>query len=100
MTKNGQRRPRTDPTSRREEETESNDPHLKGGIAHSNTEKDPANWTTGDETMTGAQASYLQTLCEEAGATFDNTLTKAEASLRIDELQKITGRGRQAANER
>jgi len=44
--------------------------------------------------MTGAQASYLKTLSEEAGEEFDPKLSKAEASLRIDELQKKTGRGR------
>ena len=60
----------------------------------SNVEKDPHNWTTGDESMTGAQASYLKTLSEEAGEAFDPKLTKAEASLRIDELQARTGRGR------
>jgi len=60
----------------------------------SNTIKDPADWTTGDETMTGAQASYLKTLSEEAGEGFDPALSKAEASKRIDELQAKTGRGR------
>ena len=60
----------------------------------SNTVKPVENWTTGDETMTGAQASYLQTLCEEAGEEFNPDLTKAEASQRIDELQAKTGRGR------
>ncbi len=44
--------------------------------------------------MTGAQASYLKTLSEEAGETFDDTLTKAEASKRIDALQEATGRGK------
>jgi len=58
-----------------------------------NREKDPKEWVTGDETMTGAQASYLKTLCEEAGETFDETLSKAEASKRIEELQAKTGRG-------
>jgi hypothetical protein len=66
------------------------EPELPSG----NTEKDPDRWTTGGETMTGAQASYLQTLCEEAGEAFDPGLTKAEASKRIDELQAKTGRGR------
>ena len=56
--------------------------------------KDPDDWTTGDEPMTGAQASYLKTLSEEAHADFDAGLTKAEASQRIDELQEKTGRGR------
>ena len=58
-----------------------------------NAEKDPDDWTTGDEAMTGAQASYLKTLSEEAGEDFDETLTKADASKRIDALQAATGRG-------
>lgn len=62
--------------------------------APSNTQKDPHDWTTGNETMTGAQASYLKTLCEEAGEEFDDKLNKAEASLKIDELQNKTGRGK------
>lgn len=56
--------------------------------------KDPDEWVTGDETMTAAQASYLKTLSEEAGEPFEPGLTKAEASKRIDELQRKTGRGR------
>lgn len=59
----------------------------------SNMEKDPKDWTTGDEPMTGAQKSYLKTLSEEAGEEMDENLTKAEASERIDELQQRTGRG-------
>ena len=59
----------------------------------SNTIKDPENWTTGDEPMTGAQKSYLSTLSEEAGEEFDENLSKAEASIKIEELQKKTGRG-------
>jgi len=62
---------------------------------HENPAKDPEDWTTGDEPMTGPQRSYLQTLCQEAEEDFDDTLTKAEASKRIDELQQKTGRGRQ-----
>ncbi len=58
-----------------------------------NAIKDPDHWVTGDEPMTGAQASYLETLSEEAGEQFDPNLTKAEASKRIDELQEKTGRG-------
>ena len=58
-----------------------------------NAEKDPDDWVTGDERMTGAQASYLKTLTEEAGEEFDPELSKAEASKRIDELQEKTGRG-------
>jgi hypothetical protein len=60
----------------------------------SNTQKDPDDWTTGEESMTGAQASYLKTLCEEAGEPFEPGLTKAAASKRIDALQAATGRGR------
>ena len=59
-----------------------------------NTEKDPDEWVTGDEPMTGAQASYLRTLSQEANEPFDETLSKADASKRIDELQERTGRGR------
>ena len=59
----------------------------------SNTQKDPDEWTTGDEPMTGAQASYLRTLSQEADEEFDENLTKADASKRIDELQQKTGRG-------
>lgn len=54
---------------------------------YSNTSKDPADWVTGDEPMTGAQASYLKTLCEEAGVEFEEGLTKAAASERIDQLK-------------
>jgi hypothetical protein len=60
----------------------------------SNTQKDPDEWVTGDEEMTGAQRSYLKTLSDEAGESLDESLTKAEASKRIDELQEKTGRGR------
>ena len=59
----------------------------------SNAEKDPDDWVTGDEEMTGAQASYLKTLSEEAHEEFDPELSKAEASKRIDALKQETGRG-------
>jgi hypothetical protein len=59
----------------------------------SNTEKDPDDWVSGDEPMTGAQKSYLKTLCEQAhdADSFDDTLTKAEASKRIDDLKEQLG---------
>ena len=57
-------------------------------------QKDPEEWVTGDESMTGPQASYLHTLAQEAGEPVDDSLTKAEASKKIDELQEKTGRGR------
>ena len=55
--------------------------------------KDPEDWVTGDEPMTGPQRSYLETLAREAGEDVDADLTKAEASERIEELQERTGRG-------
>ena len=61
--------------------------------AEGNAVKDPDNWTTGGEPMTGAQRSYLHTLADEAGEPADDALTKAEASKRIDELRGKTGRG-------
>ncbi|MBY0338103.1 MAG: DUF3072 domain-containing protein [Acetobacteraceae bacterium] len=61
-----------------------------------NAIKDPDDWTTGDEPMTGAQASYLKTLSEEAGEAgadgYEDGLTKAEASRRIDALRAATGK--------
>ncbi len=59
----------------------------------SNRIKDPDEWKTGDEPMTGAQQSYLETLASEANETVEEDLTKAEASKRIEELQEKTGRG-------
>jgi len=59
-----------------------------------NPEKDPDRWVTGDEPMTGPQASYLSTLATEAGQEPPpDDLTKAEASKQIDALQAETGRG-------
>ena len=60
------------------EQTESVDPGLQ---------RDPDEWKTGDEPMTAAQRSYLETLARDAGETFEEELTKAEASKRIDELR-------------
>src|SRR4051812_49347113 len=61
------------------------------------TIKDPKEWTTGDEPMTGAQESYLHTLAREAGEDVGEELTKAEASEKIDELRHQTGRDAAAA---
>ncbi len=72
------------------------DKQTQATAEHSNMEKDPQDWVTGDEPMTGAQRSYLKTLSEEAKEAFDDTLTKADASRRIDELQEKTGRGAHA----
>jgi hypothetical protein len=59
----------------------------------SNRIKDPDQWKTGDQPMTGAQQSYLETLATEAGEPVETDLTKAEAAKRIDDLQEKTGRG-------
>ena len=59
-----------------------------------NPEKDPDEWVTKNEPMTGPQRSYLQTLCREAGEEFNEAWTKAEASKKIDALQGKTGRGK------
>ena len=53
--------------------------------------KDPTEWTTGDEPMTGAQDSYLHTLARKAGEEVEEGLTKAEASMKIDELRDKAG---------
>ncbi len=60
------------------------------------TIKEPDQWTTGEEPMTGAQDSYLHTLAREAGEPVEDDLTKAEASKKIDELQDKTGRGQKS----
>jgi hypothetical protein len=56
-------------------------------------EKDPEDWVTAEEPMTGPQESYLRTLAQEAGQDLPANLTKAEASKLIDVLQERTGRG-------
>jgi hypothetical protein len=58
-----------------------------------NAEKNPTDWVTGDEPMTGPQRSYVSTLAQEAGQSVPADLTKAQASELIDELQQRTGRG-------
>ena len=58
-----------------------------------NVQKNPEEWVTGDEPLTGAQESYLRTLASEAGEAPETDLTKAEASKKIEELQEKTGRG-------
>lgn len=55
-------------------------------------QRDPDDWKTGDEPMTDAQRSYLETLCRETGEAFDETLSKADASKRIDELRERSPR--------
>jgi hypothetical protein len=66
---------------------------ISEGMSERNAAKDPDEWVTGDEPMTGPQASYLETLAREAEEEVTEDLTKAEASKRIDKLQDKTGRG-------
>jgi Protein of unknown function (DUF3072) len=68
--------------------TSDRDPTSAPAADPGNAIKDPEDWTTGDEPMTGAQASYLKTLCDETGEVFDGGLSKAEASQKIDELRR------------
>jgi hypothetical protein len=75
-----------------ESNTPSNDDVI-GAPTGDSTVKDPGDWVTGDQAMTGAQRSYLDTLAREAGETLPADLTKAEASEHIDRLQSATGRG-------
>lgn len=65
----------------------------------SNLQKDPEEWTTGNERMTDAQASYLNTLASEAGQEVPSDLSKADASKLIDELQAKTGRDGGTGNQ-
>ena len=66
---------------------------------HDGAIKDPAEWTTGDEPMTGAQESYLGTLARRAGEEEPpEDLTKAEASMKIEELREKTGMDEAAAS--
>jgi hypothetical protein len=67
---------------------------------HSNRIKDPEDWKTGDEPMTGAQESYLETLSTEAGEEPAKDLTKAEAAKKREELQNKTGRGMDNSSNR
>lgn len=56
-------------------------------------ERNPDEWITGTEPISGTAKLYFKTLSEEAGERFDENLSKAEASKRIEELQSKTGRG-------
>lgn len=64
------------------------------GAPQRDPSKDPEDWVTGEEPMTGPQESYLRTLAREAGAEVPDDLTKAQASQLIDDLQEEAGRGR------
>jgi DUF3072 family protein len=72
----------------------------RDSTGNSNRIKNPDDWVTGDEEMTGAQGSYLQTLATEAHESVDPDLTKAEASKEIDRLRTKTGRARRSKGKR
>ena len=82
-------------TNEKEQYRLSQDNHSSStpGDANSPVEKNPDDWVTGNEPMTGPQRSYLNTLAREAGEDPVENLTKADASKKIEELQKKTGRG-------
>lgn len=77
-------------------DADQNQPETLGGERpdpSTTASKDPEQWVTGDEPMTGPQRSYLDTLAREAGEELPADLNKAEASENIDRLQQKTGRG-------
>ena len=77
-----------------EDMSDSQNPEMLGA-AEPNADpavKDPSDWVTGDEPITAAQRSYLDTLAREAGEEIPADLTKAEASEHIERLQEKTGR--------
>lgn len=73
--------------------TSTNEPSTAEVAASPSASKPTEEWVTGDEPITGPQASYLETLAHEAGETVPDGLTKAQASELIDRLQQATGRG-------
>jgi hypothetical protein len=82
------------PVERRENKAQVQNPKINPDPSTNNQIKDPEEWVTGHEPMTGAQASYLKTLSEQAHdpEAYDPQLDKAEASKRIDELKQEKGR--------
>ena len=80
-------------TDQQQPTEQSHSPNDLAQNLNSNVEKNPDDWVTGDEPMTGPQRSYLNTLAREAGEGPIENLTKAEASKKIEELQQKTGRG-------
>jgi hypothetical protein len=83
------RRKRQEKTTMPNNQNDDNINDRTGGL--DNTVKNPDDWKTGDEPMTGAQRSYLHTLAEDAGEEVSDDMTKAEASKKIDELRDDTG---------
>ncbi|GAA1450440.1 hypothetical protein GCM10009641_82850 [Mycobacterium cookii] len=82
----------SDPDTTDSRVPETPDADTLGGPQGDTTRKDPEEWVTGDEPITGAQRSYLDTLAREAGEELPGDLTKAQASEHIDRLQGATDR--------
>ena len=84
----------SDDTNPQDDSPQPTDPSQEtlGGPQGDSTRKDPEEWVTGDEPMTGAQRSYLDTLAREAGEELPGDLTKAQASEHIDRLQGASDR--------
>lgn len=80
-------------SNNQQNQNQKNDSHNQALNNTGNTIKNPDDWKTGEEPMTGAQNSYLHTLAAEAHEEIAEDLTKAKASKKIDELQHKTGRG-------
>lgn len=93
QTQQSQQTQQTQQSQKSQQSQQSGDVIGAGGGGDNTTEKDPETWVTGDEPMTGAQRSYLDTLARDAGETLPADLTKAQASEHIDRLQAQTGRG-------
>lgn len=73
--------------------TDSTDASGSNPPSPESAEKPVEQWATGAEPATGPQRSYLSTLAREAGRDVPEDLTKADASILIDELQQESGRG-------
>jgi Protein of unknown function (DUF3072) len=54
-------------------------------------QKNTSDWVSGDDPMTPAQQSYLDTLARQAGEELPADLSKAEASQHIDRLKSQLG---------
>ncbi len=54
-------------------------------------QRDPSEWVSGDDPITPAQKSYLDTLARQAGEELPADMTKAEASQHIERLKSQLG---------
>jgi Protein of unknown function (DUF3072) len=54
-------------------------------------QRDPSEWVSGDDPITPAQKSYLDTLARQAGEELPADMSKAEASQHIERLKAQLG---------